>query len=170
MSNDPVIQMVEPWDHEGVVRNDQVEACYGEHADSLSRFAVSLVGASDAPDILSAAILKVLQKSSPIDDLHAYLYRCVHRAALHHWRTQRRRTRREDRVPAPSQIEDDYSDPSVAMAILTMSPRQRAVVHLTYWEDLTTSQIAERLDISIGTVKRHRARAHQKLSEALTDG
>jgi len=165
-----VIQSVARWHHDGVGRNDRVEACYGKHAESLSRFAVSLVGPSDAPDILSVALLKVLQTSSPIDDLHAYLYRCLHRAALQHWRTNRRRLSREDRVRAPSRIEDEYSDPSIATAMLAMSPRQRAVVHLTYWEDLTTSQIAERLDISIGTVKRHRTRAHQKLSEVLTDG
>lgn len=48
-----------------------------------------------------------------------------------------------------------------------MSPRQRAVVHLTYWEDLTTATIAERLGVSVGTVKRHRSRAHEKLEEAL---
>lgn len=150
--------------------NDRIEVCYGEHAESLSRFAVSLVGPSDAPDVLSAAVLRVLQTSSRIDNLHGYLYRCVHRAALQHWRTNRRRLRREERAQAPSRLEDEYSDPSIALAMLAMSPRQRAVVHLTYWEDLTTSQIAERLDISIGTVKRHRTRAHQKLSEALIDG
>ena len=151
-------------------RYDRVEACYSEHAESLSRFAVSLVGPSDAPDILSAAVLRVLQTSSRIENLHAYLYRCVHRAALQHWRTNRRRLSRESRVRAASEIEDEYIDPSIATAILAMSPRQRAVVHLTYWEDLTTQQIAERLNISIGTVKRHRTRAHQKLSEAVTDG
>ena len=158
------------WDHGGVGRNDQVEACYGEHAEALSRFAVSLVGPTDAADILSVAVLNVLQTTSTIEDLRAYLYRCVHRAALQHWRSHRRRLRREDQVRASTQFEDHYADPTITNAMLAMSPRQRAVAHLTYWEDLSTSEIAERLDISVGTVKRHRTRVHHKLKEALDDG
>jgi hypothetical protein len=43
-----------------VGRDDQVEACCGEH-EALLRLAVSLVGPSDAADILSVAVLNVLQ-------------------------------------------------------------------------------------------------------------
>lgn len=112
-------------------RDDQVEACYGEHAEALSRFAVSLVGPSDAADILSVAVLNVLQTSSTIEDPRSYLYRCVHRAALQHWRSHRRRLRREDQVRASTLAEDHYADPSITNALLALSPRQRAVAHLT---------------------------------------
>ena len=165
-----VIQTEWRWDQGGVGRDDQVEACYGEHAEALRRFAVSLVGPSDAADILSVAILNVLQTTSTIHDLRSYLYRCVHRAALQHWRSHRRRLRREDQVRASILTEDHYTDPTITDALLAMSPRQRAVAHLTYWEDLTTTEITTRLDISVGTVKRHRTRVHHKLKEALADG
>lgn len=99
----------------------------------------------------------------------AYLYRSVHRSALQHWRADRRRRRREEALWEPTTAHDDTGtvDPRIVDALAAMSPRQRAVVHLTYWEDLTTATIAERLGVSVGTVKRHRSRAHEKLEEAL---
>jgi RNA polymerase sigma-70 factor (ECF subfamily) len=153
----------------GVGRRDQVEACYEERADSLSRFAVALVGSNDAQDVLSVAVLNVLRTGSEIENVLAYLYRSVHRAALHHWRATRRRGRRERVLWEPTVTEADTVDPRIVDALAAMSPRQRAVVHLSYWEDLSTATIAERLGVSIGTVKRHRTRAHAKLKEALAN-
>ena len=164
-----VIRLSSRWDHEGVRRKEQVEACYEEHADALSRFAAALVGSNDAQDVLSVAVLNVLRTGSEIDNVPAYLYRSVHRAALHHWRATRRRGRRERVVWEPTPAEDHTVDPRIVDALGAMSPRQRAVVHLSYWEDLTTATIAERLGVSVGTVKRHRTRAHAKLKEALAN-
>lgn len=154
---------------EGVGRKEQVEACYEEHAESLSRFAAALVGSNDAQDVLSVAVLNVLRTGSEIDNMTAYLYRSIHRAALHHWRATRRRSRREGVVWESTVERDNTVDQRIVDALGAMSPRQRAVVHLAYWEDLTTATIAGRLGVSVGTVKRHRTRAHAKLKEALTN-
>ncbi len=48
-----------------------------------------------------------------------------------------------------------------------LSVRQRAVIVLTYWEDLTPSSIAALMDINEGSVKRHLARGRSRLKEAL---
>ena len=58
-------------------------------------------------------------------------------------------------------------DPDVLEAVSRLSVRQRAVVFLTYWEDLHQRDIATRLDISEGSVRRHLARAHSRLKETL---
>ena len=50
-----------------------------------------------------------------------------------------------------------------------LSVQQRASVVLTYWEDLAPSQVAGRLGISEGSVKRHLARARSRLKELLDD-
>lgn len=56
----------------------------------------------------------------------------------------------------------------VQEAILRLSPKMRAITVLRYIEDLTYEQIAESLQISIGTVKSRLARAHQALDRELT--
>ena len=44
-------------------------------------------------------------------------------------------------------------------ALATLPPRQRAVVVLRYYEDLTEAQTAEALGIAVGTVKSQHAKA-----------
>jgi RNA polymerase sigma factor (sigma-70 family) len=48
-----------------------------------------------------------------------------------------------------------------------LSERQRAVVYLTYWDDLDPPRIAELLGISDGAVRRHLARARHHLRKTL---
>jgi RNA polymerase sigma-70 factor (ECF subfamily) len=47
--------------------------------------------------------------------------------------------------------------------------QQRASVVLTYWEDLSPADVAIRLGISEGSVKRHLARARARLKELLDE-
>ena len=56
----------------------------------------------------------------------------------------------------------------VQHAILRLSPKMRAITVLRYIEDLSYEQIADTLQISIGTVKSRLARAHQALDRELT--
>lgn len=56
----------------------------------------------------------------------------------------------------------------VQHAILRLSPKMRAITVLRYIEGLSYDQIAETLEISIGTVKSRLARAHQALDRELT--
>lgn len=52
-------------------------------------------------------------------------------------------------------------------AVLRLPPKQRVVIVLSYYEDLSESQIAEQLGCSVGTVKSHRARALETLRRQL---
>jgi RNA polymerase sigma factor (sigma-70 family) len=150
------------------VRDDEVAECYEAHADELVRFAAALVGSSDADDVVSAAVLGVLRaRTDRVDDLRAYLYRSVVNAARKHWRTLDRRARREA-IRFDEAVETADPRPEIAAALARLSPQQRAVIHLTYWEDLTPSTVAERLAVGEGTVRRQLARARSKLSTALT--
>ena len=54
------------------------------------------------------------------------------------------------------------------MAALAGLPlRQRAVVFLTYWADLTPAAVAVELGISEGSVRQHLARARRTLRRTL---
>jgi RNA polymerase sigma factor (sigma-70 family) len=61
---------------------------------------------------------------------------------------------------------------AVAAALRQLPPRQRAVVVLRYWGDLTDTQIAAALGCSPGTVRSQLSRALAKLrvSPALAEG
>ena len=59
--------------------------------------------------------------------------------------------------------------PEVLAAVARLSPRQRAVVYLTYWDDLDPMSVAEVLGISDGAVRRHLARARKSLRRLLDD-
>jgi RNA polymerase sigma-70 factor (ECF subfamily) len=144
---------------------------YEKHAEELTRFATALVGPSDAPDVVSTAVLNALSARSwaSVDNRRAYLYRCVLNAARSGHRSAARREKREVRVADRTVLEPPDVRPEVLDAVRGLSERQRAVVYLTYWDDLDAASIARLLDISEGSVKRHLARARDQLRRKLDD-
>lgn len=142
---------------------------YEKYASELVRFATGLVGPDDAPDVVADAFVRVLgvRPWEELDEPKAYLYRTVlNQVRMRHRSTMRRRAR-EMRAADPEMSFDPEVRPEVLEAMSALSARQRAVVVLTYWEDLTPADIAERLAVSEGTVRRHLARARSKLREVL---
>jgi GGDEF domain-containing protein len=65
-------------------------------------------------------------------------------------------------------VRDLVSEPDARAAMKTLSVEQRAVLGLTYWQDLTPAEVAEELGIRVGTVKRHLARGRAQLRKILT--
>ena len=51
--------------------------------------------------------------------------------------------------------------------VATLAPRQRAVVVLGYYEDLSDAQVAEALGCATGTVKSQRAKALRSAARRL---
>ena len=142
---------------------------YRKYSEELTRFATGLVGPGNAADVVSEAVLRCLSSRHwpTVTDRRAYLYRSVfHEAARHHTSTKRR-TIRELRVALPEVSNDVELRPEVARAVSGLSVRQRAVIVLTYWDDLTPEAIAKLLDIGEGSVRRHLARGRRRLKEVL---
>lgn len=77
----------------------------------------------------------------------------------------------EDVVPAPAPYEASVpgwpAHREVHAALAALPEEQRRVVVLAYFEGLTHSEIARRLDQPLGTVKTRLRIAQQKLAEAL---
>lgn len=138
----------------------------------LIRFATALVGRVDAPDVLSGAVVKAL--ASPgwpaVANRRAYLYRAVFNEAQTWLRRASRRPILEARAVRAAGVdrwELPTLRPEVRMAVARLSVRQRAVIVLTYWADLDPRSVAEWLEISEGSVRRHLARARARLREVL---
>ena len=101
------------------------------------------------------------------DDPYAYLRRALINARTDQWRR---------RLPVPvERPPEDIVVPDHAVAIAErdavlrvlrdLTTRERGVVAMRYYEDLTESQTAKALGISVGTVKSTTSRALRKLRE-----
>ncbi|MGB8362447.1 MAG: sigma-70 family RNA polymerase sigma factor [Acidimicrobiia bacterium] len=153
--------------NERMVTADEI---YSEHAVELVRFATVLVGQDDANDIVSSAVLRVLDHGlDHIDHPRAYLFRAVSNEARNFRRGAARRRLREERSPVETVTFTPDPYPEVVAAVRRLSVRQKAVVYLAYWEDMTEGEIADHLGISQGSVRRHLARARNHLRRTLNE-
>ena len=142
---------------------------YRQVAPELIRFATALVGRDDATDVLSSAVVKALASPSwpGVENRRAYLYRAVFNEAQTWLARSRRRVTLEARASPTERWEMPNIRPDVGAAVAELSVRQRAVIVLTYWADLDSRTVGERLGISDGSVRRHLARARARLREVL---
>jgi RNA polymerase sigma factor (sigma-70 family) len=145
---------------------DEVFRRYGTE---LTRFATCLVGPHEAQDVVSEALLRCLWSSGwdEVVNQRAYLYRSVlHQARAHH-RAAVRRHVREARAAIPGAVASPDGQVDVWEALAHLSIPERAVVFLTYWEDLTQVETGERLGVSERTVRRRLDRACRSLRRLL---
>jgi len=145
---------------------------YQKYSDDLVRFATGLAGPADGPDLVSAAMVRVLMfpRWEEVKNQRAYLYAAVlNEARRHYHRTMRRRAGEARAVASGETGPLSEVRPDVLQAVGRLSVRQRAVVFLTYWEDLTPAETARRLGVSPGTVYRNLARGEARLRRLLYD-
>ena len=127
--------------------------------DSLLRTAYLLTGDHhDAEDLVQSALIKVVPKWTRIKDHpERYVRQVLARESVNRWRGRRWREVTTDVVPEA--IHHPSADSTDRIALLEdlrrLSPRQRAVLVLRYFDDLTEADTAEALGISVGTVKSH---------------
>lgn len=129
---------------------------------------------SDAEDLLQTALAKTYVAWDRIEDhraLDGYVRRALLNTRTSQWRKRKVDEFACDELPEPEVL--PVGDPAEAQALrdamwraITKLPaRQRAMVVLRYYEDLSEAQTAEVLGVSIGTVKSAVSRALGKLRE-----
>ena len=70
-------------------------------------------------------------------------------------------------LPGPADAVSDHD--AVWSAVLTLPPRQRAVIVLRFYEDFSEAQTAEILGMAVGTVKSHCHSGCQRLAGLLAE-
>jgi RNA polymerase sigma-70 factor (ECF subfamily) len=150
------------------------EAVYVAHSLRLVRLATVLVGPDDAPDLVSEAVRRAVHRPGwdQVRDQGAYLVTTLVNETRQFHRERSRRAAREQRaarlVPDAGRTSlPPAPDLDVRRALDQLSPQQRAVVFLTYWEDQSIPQVAHLLDVSEGSVRKQLARAKDKLRTVL---
>jgi RNA polymerase sigma-70 factor (sigma-E family) len=146
-----------------------VESAWQRHL----RLAMLLTGDRwRAEELLQDSLFRMYERwrrLSDHDDLHAYLRRVLTNSHTSMWRRRRRESLVAD-VPdraAPAGVDSDSDE--IRRALKALPPRQRAVVVLRLYEDLSERQVAQALGCSVGTVKSQYARALEKLRHLMRE-
>ncbi|SDN00264.1 SigE family RNA polymerase sigma factor [Actinacidiphila guanduensis] len=141
---------------------------------TLLRTARSLTpNPADAEDLLQTALTKTYLAWDRIDDHRAvdgYVRRTLVNTRTSQWRKRRVDEFATDELPEPAVSGPDLTEQqaqrdALLRAIARLPPRQRAMVVLRYYEDMSEVQTAETLGVSVGTVKSAVSRALGKLRD-----
>jgi RNA polymerase sigma-70 factor (ECF subfamily) len=154
-----------------VESHEDVRAAYLAHRRELIQFANALVGPDEAEDAVSDAMESLLRSGAvtTADNHRALMYRAVLNRGRSRQRSLLSRRARERRFAQTLLSLPPDVQPEVIEAVIRLSVQQRACIFLTYWEDLSPEQIAQRLGVSNGTVKKYLARARARLREVLDE-
>jgi RNA polymerase sigma-70 factor (ECF subfamily) len=150
------------------------------HADCFA-WAMACCGRdrTEAEDVLQTSFLKVLDGRAVFasrSSLKTWLFGVIRRTAAEHrrWRALRRfrsaaLTERPDpSADAATAVVHSESAARLVAALATLTPRQRQLLHLVFYQDLTVAEAADVMDISVGTARTHYERGKQRLRELLT--
>ncbi|MFN8195129.1 MAG: SigE family RNA polymerase sigma factor [Nocardioidaceae bacterium] len=142
---------------------------------ALVRAAYLLVGnRSDAEDLVQTALAKVVPVWPRIaEDPERYVRTVLARESVNRWRRRRWRevatAELPETAPAPA-LDGVVADrATLRRALGRLSPRQRAVVVLRFYEDLSVAEVADVLRCSEGTVKSQTHDALARLRTILPD-
>lgn len=128
---------------------------FATHAAPLALYARQF-DSSDAEELVQEAFVRLLRLSAEPVAIRPWLLQTVRRLAIDRqrsWFRRRRRERAADRVPWFESSADDAIDAAHAMDLLQGLPaRQREVLVLRIWNDLTLAQIADLVGTSPPTV------------------
>lgn len=159
----------------GVDRRDRYEGLedlVAQRGNALLAAAVLLAGGRAAgEDLLQAALERLMRHWHRLDgDREAYLRRMLYHLSIDQWR--RRKRRPEVFADAEPPADQDGAEMlslrrTLIQALATLPPRQRAVLVLRYWEQLSEAESARVLGCSLGTVKSTASRGLARLREVM---
>jgi RNA polymerase sigma-70 factor (sigma-E family) len=153
---------------------DSFDAFVIARRGALLRTAYLLTGSNeDAEDLVQVALLKAVPKWARIaDHPEPYVRQILARESVTRHRRRRWREVTTADLPETAVEGESLDKEALRQALLTLAPRQRAVIVLRYYEDLTERQTAEVLGISVGTVKSQArdALARLRLPGVVTSG
>jgi len=133
----------------------------------------------DAEDLTQTVFLKAyasIAKLDPSRNPRAWLYRIATTTAYDHWRKSKSapvaafsfdEAIDSETIDEPSSYYDVKTAIDLDLALTKLKPAYQTVLNLYYGQELSYTDIAETLDIPLGTVKTYISRAKQALKEHL---
>ena len=135
---------------------------------ALTRLAYLLTGDHHrAEDVVQSALAHCFAHWARIRTPDAYVRQAVVNAERSWWRARSAseipRELLPDRTSEADLAAEVVGRDAVIRALRRLPRRQRAVIVLFYYEDLSEQAVADTLKITVGAVKRHRSRALAQL-------
>lgn len=146
------------------------EAAIRRYSNMVYRLAFARTGnVSDAEDLYQEVFLRYLTKAPPFtseDHRKAWLLRvtvnCANR--FHALRLRRRTEPLSDALSVPAPEGEELWE-----ELRRLPEKDRTILHLYYYEDLNTEEIARLLDRNPATVRSQLSRARDKLKKLLLE-
>jgi RNA polymerase sigma-70 factor (sigma-E family) len=119
-------------------------------------------------DLLQSSLERLLRRWSALhDDVEGYLRRTMYHLAVDGWRAARRRPEMLGGAELTVVVNDGSDRVLVRRvlldALVELPARQRAVLVMRYFEQMTESEVAAGLGCSVGTVKSSASRGLDRL-------
>jgi len=155
---------------------DALAECYQRHGPMVLAYVRRLVGRADAEDVLQQVFLEVWRsrdRYDPSRPLEPWIISIAHKRAVDHLRRETRRdpslvSLSEPDLASTDRFVEDFAEAQViGHALGELSAEQRETLVLAYFNDLTQSQIAGRMNVPIGTVKARSQRGLRRLAAIL---
>ena len=153
-------------------RAERLERLVADRGDQLLRTAALLAGSREAgEDLLQEALMRLLRHWPRIEgDPEGYLRRTLYHLAVDGWRRDHGwRERIRLLAPANPAGPDDTEAVDLRDALVRLlhqlPPRQRSLIVLRYWEELSEAEVADVLGCSVGAVKSGTSRGLARLRE-----
>jgi RNA polymerase sigma-70 factor (sigma-E family) len=155
----------------GVREPDGFREYVTARSPALMRAAWLLTGnEAAAEDLVQSALVRIWPRWAKLDregSIDAYMRRVLVTTYINGWRRRWRGEVPTEVLPdGPAAVDAQAAVDQrllVRQALADLPPRQRAVVVLRYFEDLTEAQAAQALGCSVGTVKSQTAKALARL-------
>jgi len=144
------------------------EAVFDAHFQAVYAFAARRVGAELAEEVAAETFARAFAARAKYDrrgDPLPWLLGIASNLMRRHWRSEKRRLHAYARSIGPETTEDPLCAREAIEAVARLPRRQREVVLLHVWADLSYDQIARALDIPIGTVRSRLNRARGALGQ-----
>lgn len=163
-------------------QDEAIAAVAAERGRALVGYAYLFTGSVPAAeDLVQEALVRTFLRArsgTPLRDpvaAEGYVRRTIATMYVDDYRRRRRWTALVPRLAATDR--DRVGEPAdrvdhldLRAALTALAPRERACVVLRYYEDLTVADIAERLGLETGTVKRYLSQAVARLGHELAAG
>ncbi|AOM79544.1 RNA polymerase sigma factor [Pedobacter steynii] len=145
---------------------------YGYCMGICKRYAINDV---DAAEVLNTAFLKVfnhIEKYDANKPFKAWMAKIMANTAIDHYRAKLKFSMHDDineygHIGQGAAVYDQLAYDDLLSLIQTLSPAYRIVFNLYAIDGYSHEEIAETLNISVGTSKSNLSRARQKLQEKL---
>ncbi|RKT84072.1 RNA polymerase sigma-70 factor, ECF subfamily [Saccharopolyspora antimicrobica] len=162
---------------------DHFAAIFDRHAPLIHRYLARRVGGDMADDLVAETFLIAFRKRQGYDpgraDARPWLYGIATKVVSQHRRQEERTYRYRNAIaPVPdelghadrvaAQVSAQAMGPVLGAALAKLSQKDRDVLLLVAWEDLSYEEVATALGIPVGTVRSRLNRARKKTRAVLT--